>query len=75
VNLFQASVGNVGTGRPDDKGEAQLDGLYEGESTDAGHRGGDARTRDEGAVMALDQRGVVVRRYPVGNPKGEDLHG
>ena len=25
VNLLQASVGNVGTGRPDDKGEIQVE--------------------------------------------------
>ena len=75
MTVIQALVRNVGTCRPDDKGEAQAEGLREGESTDAGHRGGDARTRDEGAVMAPDQRGVVVRQYPVGNPKGEDPHG
>jgi hypothetical protein len=73
--VIQALVRNVGTCRPDVKGETQVEGICKGESTDAGHRGGDARRREEGAVMALDQRGIVVRQYPVGNPEGEDLHG
>ena len=45
------------------------------ESTDAGHRGGAARSRDEGPVMGLDRRSGVVRLCLVGNPKGEDPHG
>lgn len=48
MTLIQALVRNSGTCRPDAKGEAQADGLREGESTDAGHRGGVARSRDEG---------------------------
>jgi hypothetical protein len=43
-----------------------------GLSTDAEHRGGDARIREEGPVMGLDRRGVVIRLYPVNNPNGED---
>jgi len=31
------------------------------ESTKAGHRGGVARSSDEGAVMALEQRGGIVQ--------------
>jgi hypothetical protein len=30
-------------------------------STDAGHRGRDARSRGEGAVMDLDRRGIIVQ--------------
>ncbi len=75
VTLRQASVRNTGTCRPDAKGEIQAVGRREGPSTDAGHRGGDARSRDEGSVMGLDRRGVVIRLYPVGNPQGEDRHG
>jgi hypothetical protein len=30
--------------------------------------------RDEGAVMALDRRGVVIRLYAADNPKGDDRH-
>ncbi len=33
----------------------------EGESTDAGHRGGPTRSSDEGPVMGLERRGRVVR--------------
>ena len=75
VTLIQALMRNVGTCRPDAKGEAQAKGLRKGESTDAGHRGGVARSRVEGPVMGLDRRGGVVRLYSVGNPRGEDLHG
>ena len=72
VTLIQASVRNLGTCRPDAKGEIQAEGLRKDESTDAGHRGGDARSRVEGPVMGLDRRGVIVRRYHVGNLKEED---
>jgi len=46
----------------------------EGLSTDAGYRGGDARSRDEGPVMGLDRRGVVIGLYSAGNPQGDDPH-
>jgi len=75
VTLIQALVRNSGTCRPDAKGEAQADGLRESESTDAGHRGGVARSRDEGSVTELDRRGDVARLYYVGNPQGEDQRG
>ena len=75
MTLFQALVRNVGTCRPDAKGETQANGLREGESTDAGHRGGVARSRDEGPVMGLDRRGNVVRLCCVDNPHGEELRG
>ncbi len=72
VNLIQALVRNLGTCRPDVKGEIQAEGLRKDESTDAGHRGGDVCSRVEGPVMGLDRRGVIVRRYHVGNLKEED---
>jgi hypothetical protein len=75
VTLIQASVRNSGTCRPDAKGEAQADSLRKGEITDAGHRGGVARSRDEGPVMGLDRRGGVARLCYVGNPQGEDRRG
>jgi len=75
VTLRQASIRNTGTCRPDAKGEAQAVSHREGRSTDAGHRGGDARSRDEGAVMGLDRRGVVIRLCSVGNLRGDDPHG
>lgn len=75
VTLTQASVRNLGTCRPDAKGEIQAEGLRKDESTDAGHRGGDVRSRVEGPVMGLDRRGVIVWLCAAGNPQGEDPHG
>jgi len=74
VTLRQASIRNTGTCRADAKGETQAVSHCEGESTDAEHRSGGARSREEGPVMGLDRRGVVIRLYPAGNPNGEDSH-
>ena len=67
VNPDQALLRNVGTCRPDVKGEARAGGPREGQSTDAGHRGGAARRRDEGPVMGLDQRGCGVLPWRAAN--------
>jgi hypothetical protein len=75
ATLIQAQVRNVGTCRPDAKGEAQADSIRKGESTDAGHRGGAARSRVEDPVMGLDRRGGVVRLCCVGNRDREDPRG
>ena len=75
VILIQAWVRNVGTCRSDAKGDAQAGSPRKRLSTEAGHRGGVARSREERSVMEPDRRGGVVRCYPVGNPRGEDLHG
>ena len=75
VTWIQALVRNVGTCRPDAKGETQAVSHREGPSTDAGHRGGGARSRAEGSVMELDRRGVVIQLYPGDNPQGDDRHG
>ena len=75
VILIQALVRNVGTCRPDVKEEVQADSLRKGESTEAGHRDGAARSRAEGSVMELDRRSGVVQLDSVGNPQGEDLLG
>lgn len=75
VTLVQASVRNGGTCRPDAKGEAQADSLRKGQSTDAGHRGGDVRSRAEGPVMGLDRRGVVVQLRRAHNLQGDDARG
>jgi hypothetical protein len=75
VILIQASVRNVGTCRPDAKGEAQVEHIRESQSTNAGHRGGGARSRVEGSVMGLDRRGAVVWLDCAGNPQGEDRRG
>ncbi len=74
VTLYQASVRNVGTCRPDAKGEAQADSLGKSESTDAGHRDGGVRSRGEGSVMGLDRRGAVVRPQQGHNLKGDDAY-
>jgi putative transposase len=75
VTSRQASVRNTGTCRPDAKGETQAVSRREGPSTDAGHRGGGARSRVDGSVMGPDRRGVVIRLYPGGNPQGDDRYG
>ena len=75
VTLRQAPIRNTGTCRPDVKGETQAVSRREGLSTEAGHRGGGARSRDEGPVMGLDRRDVVIRFYSADNPRGDDLHG
>jgi hypothetical protein len=49
VTLFRASVGNVGSCRPDGKGEIQVGGPHKDESTDAGHRLGAAHSSEEGS--------------------------
>ncbi len=75
VTLIQALARNVGTCRPDAKGEAQAGSICKSQSTDAGHRGGVVRSRAEGSVMELDRRGGIVWLYSVDNLQGEDLHG
>ena len=73
--LIQALMRNVGTCRPDAKGETPADSLRKGESTETGHRGGGAHSRAEGSVMGLDRRSAVVRFGWAGNLKREDLRG
>jgi hypothetical protein len=75
VSPNQAVVRNVRTCRSDVKGEAQVDSIHESQSTDAGHRGGVARSRVEGSVMELDRRSGVVQLYFAGNLQREDLRG
>src|SRR5215472_1456176 len=54
VTLNRALARNVGTCRPVAKGAIQAGGPREDWSTDAGHRGGAARSSDEGSVMELE---------------------
>ena len=75
VSVVWAVVRNSGTCRPDGMaGQWRCWGLRsvvwsenpkqqicEGESSDAGHRGGPDRSSDEGFVMGLERRGRVVR--------------
>jgi hypothetical protein len=74
ASVVWALVRNSGTCRPDGTaGQWRGPGLrlvvwsenpkqqiYEGESSDAGHRGGPDRSSDEGPVMGLERRGRVV---------------
>lgn len=68
VTIVQACAWNVGTCRPDDKGEFQVRSLHMDKSTDAGHRGGAARSSEEASVMDVERRGyidpVVSTRQP-----------
>jgi len=73
VTLYQALVRNEGTCRPDAKGAAQLDSFRKSLSTDAGHRGGDSRSRVEDSVMGLDQRGIVAQFRNIHNLRGDDV--
>src|SRR5215472_6012679 len=56
----------------DVKGQAASGSNREGESTEAGRRGGAARSSVEGPVMGLERRGRVVRPWPLANWKQEE---
>ena len=56
----------------DVKGQAASGSNREGESTEAGRRGGAARSSLEGPVMGLERRGCVVRPWPRANWKREE---
>src|SRR6516225_7047738 len=56
----------------DVKGQAASGSNREGESTEAGRRGGAARSSVEGPVMGLERRGGVVRPWPLANWKREE---
>src|ERR1700756_1647806 len=57
---------------PGVKGQAASGSNREGESTEAGRRGGAARSSVEGPVMGLERRGCVVRPCPLANWKREE---
>ena len=75
VTLNQALAWNVGTCRPDAKGEIQVGGPHEDESTDAGHRGGATRSRADGSVIGPDRRGCVIRPVRGVNQRWEEPRG
>ena len=74
ASVVWALVRNSGTCRPDGAAgqwsgpvlrlvvwsENPKQQICEGESSDAGHRGGPDRSSDEGPVMGLERRGRVV---------------
>jgi len=72
VTLLWALVRNAGTCRFAAKGEVQVGGPYQDESTDAEHRGGAACSRGEGPVMGLDRRGCIVRGCSLANRQREE---
>jgi hypothetical protein len=75
ASVVRALVRNSGTCRPDGTtgqwsgpglrlvvwSENPKQQICEGESSDAGHRGGPTRSSDEGPVMGPERRGRVVR--------------
>src|SRR5712675_1145954 len=54
------------------KGQAASGSNREGESTEAGRRGGAARNSVEGPVMGLERRGCVVRPWSLANWKRDE---
>ena len=75
VTLVQALARNMGTCRLDAKGETQGGGPSKGESTDARHRDGAARSSDESSVMEPERRGGVIQLYPGTNLSWEEFRG
>ena len=81
ASVIRALVRNSGTCRPDGTvGQWSGHGLRsavwsenpkqlicEGESSDAGHRGGPTRSSDEGSVMGLERRGRVILAWSMVN--------
>ncbi len=72
VTLHLARARNVGTCRPDAKGEVQAGGPREDESTEAGHRDGATRSREQGSAIGLDRRGCVVQLRNEANQQWEE---
>jgi len=72
VTPAQALMRNVGTCRSDAKGDAQAGHPRKSQSTDAEHRGGVTRSRDESPVMGPDRRGDVAREAGLNNRQRED---
>jgi len=54
------------------RGRTASDEHRERQSTDAGHRGGTARSSGEGPVMGLERRGRADQGQSVANPAGEE---
>ena len=75
VNLDQALVWNVGTCRPDAKGETQVGSTHKSESTDAGHRGGPTRISVEVPVMGMERRGWIIWPNCLVNQRWEEPEG
>jgi len=61
VTFAQGFMWNAGTCRFNVKGEIQVGGPHENESTDVKNRGGPTRSSDETSVMGVERRGRVVQ--------------
>ena len=68
VTVIRASMRNVRTCRSDVKGAGQAGGPRKTLSTKAEHRGGVARSSEEGSVMGLERRGGLVQWDVDGQP-------
>jgi len=68
VTVILASMRNVRTCRSDVKGAGQAGSPCKTLSTEAEHRGGVARSSEEGSVMELERRGGLVRWDGDGQP-------
>jgi hypothetical protein len=68
VTVILASMRNVRTCRSDVKGAGQAGSPCKTLSTKAEHRGGVARSSEEGSVMGLERRGGLVRWDCDGQP-------
>ena len=67
VNSDQALLWNVGICRSDVKGDVQVGDPRKDQSTNAEHRGGAVRNREEGSVMGLDRRGCGIQPTQAAN--------
>jgi hypothetical protein len=62
----------LGEVSPAASGRTASGGRREWQSTEAGHRGGRARSSGEGPVMGLERRGRADQGQPVANPSGKE---
>jgi len=74
VTRYRAVVRNVGTCRRDAKRESQAE-TPQGESIDARHRGGTARSSEEASVTEVERRGCVTRLFLFDNQRWEERIG
>jgi hypothetical protein len=74
VNPDQALLWNAGTCRSANKGEAQAGDPCKGKSTDAEHRDGAVRCREEGSVTGWTEGTAVTRQGQVANRRREEPH-
>ena len=75
VSVMQAGGRTGGTGRSDATGAAQAGSPRERQRTNAGHRDGVARRRDERSVMGPDRRRGGVRGDRAGHSHEADSQG